>query len=82
MVAPAPVPPETLKAILEACGYTVAREDNSNWILVRGALEPPISLPKAGVLVAMDVLMQTLSDAKIDNLTYLTLKAKFAKPVN
>jgi len=82
MPALAPVPPETFKAILEACGYTVAREDQYNWTLVRGALEPPIILPKTGVLVGIDVLMQALSDAKIDNLTYLTLKAKFARHVN
>lgn len=82
MPALAPVPPETLKAILEACGFVVAHEDSFNWTLVRGEVEPPVILPKLGALVALDVMMQILSDAKIDNLTYLTLKSKFAKPVN
>lgn len=82
MVALAPVAPETFKAILEAVGYKVVREDEFNWTLVRGPLEVPIILPKEGLLVGIDVLMQALADAKIDNLTYLTHKAKFGKPVN
>jgi len=82
MPAFAPVAPETLKAILEAVGFKVSKEDGFNWTMVRGEHEPPIILPKLGVLVSLDVMMQALSDAKIDNLTYLTLKSKFAKPTN
>jgi hypothetical protein len=82
MPALAPVPPETLKAILEACGFTLAREDQYNWTMVRGEHEPPIVLPKLGLLVSVDIMMQILSDAKIDNLTYLTLKSRYTKHIN
>jgi hypothetical protein len=83
MPALAPVPPATLKVILEACGFSVAHEDAYNWTMVRGETEPPINLPKLGPLVSLDAMMQILSDAKIDNLTYLTLKAKYGgKHVN
>ena len=62
-----PIPPEQLKQILEYSGYTVVDQDEHNWLMDRkGSDHPPIPIPKAGPLVALDVLMYALDKAKIN----------------
>jgi hypothetical protein len=70
------VPPWALKAILELHGFSVVSEDEYNWMVEKansGASEPLI-IPKVGALVAVDVMMQVLIDAKLPLGTYLGLK--------
>lgn len=76
--AVAPIPPNALKEILCLHGYRVIAEDEYNWSLADRAQEKsePIIVPKIGDLVALDVMMQTLIDAKLNLSTYFALKEK------
>jgi hypothetical protein len=77
-----PVAPWALKEILCAYGLRVVYEDDWNWILD----EPnhpeiePITVPKIGETVAVDVMMDTLMNAKIGFGTYQSLKEKVLAP--
>jgi len=73
MPALAPVPPETLKRILEKYGYHLLKDDEYNWVLVHDEKDLPIVIPKLGDLVAVDVMMGALNMAKMDNATYFSL---------
>jgi hypothetical protein len=72
VVAIKPVPPGTLKKILERAGYGDCGEDVYNWVMVKGDDGIPITLPKLGDLVPVDVMMNALHLAGIDNLSYFT----------
>jgi hypothetical protein len=75
--AVAPIPPIALKDILCLHGYRVTAEDDFNWSLVdKNPNSEPIIIPKIGDLVALDVMMQTLIDAKLNLSTYFALKEK------
>jgi hypothetical protein len=76
--AVAPIPPEALKEILCLHGYRIIAEDDYNWSLTDKTQEKsePIIVPKIGELVALDVMMQTLIDAKLNLSTYFILKEK------
>jgi hypothetical protein len=76
--AVAPIPPGALKEILCLHGYRVSTEDEYNWSLTDKSQEnsEPIIVPKIGELVALDVMMQTLIDAKLNLSTYFALKEK------
>ncbi|SRR5258708_39193942 len=76
--AVAPIPPTALKQILELYGYVVIAEDDFNWVLSesKNEISEPIIIPKAGDLVAIDIMMQTFIDAKMNLQTYFMLKEK------
>lgn len=72
----APIPPLALKQILELYGFKVLSEDDYNWLMAdpnQPGVEP-IVLPKMGELVAIDVMMQALIDAKMGYATYFALR--------
>lgn len=72
--AVAPIPPPALKEILCLHGFKVIDEDEYNWVLADSENSVPITLPKMGELVAVDVMMQTLIDAKLNLSDYFRLK--------
>jgi hypothetical protein len=75
MPALAPIPPTLLRRILEMDGYKTVAEDALNWVLVRQvADELPVILPKIGKLVAVDVLMNALDRAQMNNARYFELR--------
>ena len=76
MPALAPVPPTILKKILELAGYKTFKEDVHNWAMARKDDELPIILPKLGRYVAVEVMMNALDRAKMDNATYFALHEK------
>ena len=72
----APIPPLALKQILELYGFKLVSEDEYNWLLADPGQSTcePIVLPKMGELVAIDVMMQVLIDAKMGYATYFALR--------
>ncbi|MCG8430898.1 MAG: hypothetical protein MJA29_06985 [Candidatus Omnitrophica bacterium] len=64
------VAPDILRDILIKYAFEVVGEDHYNWILVRGEKGIPITLPKQGDLVALDVMENALNEAKMDNGTF------------
>jgi len=83
MPAIACIPPWAMKEILEHFGYRVIAEDEYNWVLsdtrdhlgVAGEeAKEPLILPKRGDLLAVDVMMDTFVNAKLDYQTYFALK--------
>lgn len=72
----APIPPLALKQILELYGFKLLSEDDYNWLLTDPSQpnSEPIVLPKMGELVAIDVMMQALIDAKMGYATYFALR--------
>jgi hypothetical protein len=85
MPAIACIPPWAMKEILTLFGFLVIAEDEYNWVMSKtkdhlGVAEvdekEPIILPKRGELLALDVMMTTLINAKLDLHTYFALKAK------
>jgi hypothetical protein len=74
MPAIAVIPPECLKGILILYGYKVSSEDQLNWVLVREG-SVPITVPKLGELVGLDVLMSALNKSKMDNDVFFSLLA-------
>lgn len=71
-----PVHPKTLRKILKFHGYVVVGEDDLNWALARMDDDPPIILPKRGKLVAVEVMMDVLNKAAVDNATYFDFLSK------
>jgi hypothetical protein len=74
-----------MKEILQRFGFQVIAEDDYNWVLSEtkdhlGVAEvgekEPIILPKQGDLLALDVMMSTVINAKLDLHTYFALKAQ------
>jgi len=76
MPALAPVTPDAFRRILELHGYHIVQDDEYNWVLARDSKDVPIILPKKGSLVALDVMMDALDRAKMDNGTFFALKAE------
>lgn len=75
MPALAPIPPALLRRILELDDYKVIAEDLLNWVLVKTADDKlPIILPKIGKLVAVDVMMEALHRAQMNNGRYFELR--------
>jgi hypothetical protein len=76
--AVAPIPPWALKEILERYGFQVIAQDEFNWVFSESkeSVSEPIILPKMGDLVAIDIMMQALIDAKMNLQTYFVLKEK------
>ena len=74
MPALAPVAPDIFRRILELYGYKTVQEDEYNWALARNAKDIPLIIPKKGKLVALDIMMDALDKAKMDNGTFFTLK--------
>src|SRR5437660_5072491 len=72
----APIPPVALKQIIELYGFKLLSEDDYNWLLADPSQpnNEPIVLPKMGELVAIDVMMQALIDAKMGYATYFALR--------
>jgi hypothetical protein len=69
-----PLPPKTLKAVLEAYGFAVEEEDDFNWALHKeGAPRPVVIVPKDGELVSLSLMMGILDQLNIDNGTYFNL---------
>src|SRR6266542_5333300 len=61
MVAPKPVPPGVFRKLLEERGFKVIDEDVFNWVMAKGKDEIPLTVPKLGDLIPMDVMMRILS---------------------
>lgn len=85
MPAIAPISPWAMKTILELFGFQVIAEDDYNWVMsetkehlgvAESGEKEPILLPKLGDLLALDVMMSTVINAKLDLHTYFALKAK------
>jgi|HubBroStandDraft_2_1064218.scaffolds.fasta_scaffold836647_1 hypothetical protein len=85
MPAIAPIPPWAMKEILHLFGFQVIAEDEYNWVLsetkdhlgvAEAGEKEPIILPKLGDELALDVMMSTVINAKLDLHTYFALKAK------
>jgi len=72
----APVAPETLKRILELKGYRVVSEDDLNWALARDLKGEPVIIPKAGELVALDVMSAALDTAQMSNSEYFRFRTQ------
>jgi len=67
--------------ILELRGYKVVTDDNLNWVMEpskyeSGILQEPITLPKRGALLSVDIMMDTLIKTKTDLHMYFALKDK------
>jgi hypothetical protein len=75
---PSPVPPLAFKQILELYGFKVISEDEFNWLLAdpHQPDSEPLILPKIGELVAIDIMMQAMIDAKMGYATYFALRDK------
>jgi hypothetical protein len=74
----APIPPLALKEILVQYGFRILFEDEYNWILDepdQPTIEP-IVIPKIGEVVAVDVMMDTIINARMAYGTYFALKEK------
>jgi hypothetical protein len=71
-----PVPPWALKEILVAYGFRVVFEDDYNWIFDEPSHSEiePLLVPKIGDVVAVDVMMDTLVNARMTFGAYQTLK--------
>ncbi len=76
MAAPRPVPPGQFRKLLEHDGYRVIDEDMSNWVMAKGESDIPFTVPKLGDLIPLDVMMNVLDKARIDNGTYFRLLAE------
>ena len=76
MAALAPIPGRTLKAMLQADGYSVKHEDDENWTMDRGQDDEILSIPKYGDVLAMDVMGSLLDKAKINDRKYFDLLAR------
>ena len=59
------VPPGVLKRLLELEGFSVADEDDDNWVLGRDSLDDVVVVPKAGDAVAGHVVQAVFSVARI-----------------
>jgi hypothetical protein len=75
------IPPIAMKRILELRGYRIVSEDEFNWVMEpskyeAGSLQEPITLPKRGALLAVDIMMDTLIKTKTDLQMYFSLKEK------
>lgn len=76
MPALAPVAPEVLLKILKQASYIVIAEDEFNWSIARGDADAPLIIPKRGKLVSVEIMMDALDKAKMDNATYFDFLAK------
>jgi hypothetical protein len=70
-----------MKRILELRGYKVVAEDQFNWVMEpskyeAGSLQVPVTLPKRGALLSVDIMMDTIIKTKTDLHMYFTLKEK------
>lgn len=71
------VPPAQFLEILKKAGFRVLQEDVWNWVLARNETDIPITLPKTGDFVAVDVTMDlVLSKAGVGMARYLDLVAE------
>jgi hypothetical protein len=75
MPALVPIPPAELRCILEMDGYKILSQDEFNWVLAKGETDVPIILPKKGDLVSLEILMDTLDKAKMNDGTYFRYKS-------
>ena len=87
LAALAPIDPVSLKCIFELSGYTVVGEDQFNWLLTHKDKSLPITLPKLGDLVPLEILMDTVfTKAGMDLRIFFELKSRVAgvkyPPVN
>jgi len=79
LAALAPIDPVSLKCIFELNGYAVIHEDDYNWLLSHSDEKLPITLPKLGDLVPLEILMDTVfTKAGMDLRVYTELKGRVA----
>jgi hypothetical protein len=73
-----------MKSILEIWGWEVIAEDEWNWVIAEAKKDKgePIILPKQGRVLALDVMMQTLIDTKLDLYNYFLIKEKVLGPAD
>jgi hypothetical protein len=74
--AVAPIPPWALKKILELRGFEVIADDDFNWAMADPKLpaSEPMIIPKTGDRVAVDIMMQTFIDGRMNLREYFELK--------
>ena len=75
MAALAPIPARKLKQMVELEGYAVRHEDDDNWVMDRGPDDEILNIPKAGRVLALDVMDSLLAKAKINDRKYFDLLA-------
>jgi hypothetical protein len=78
LAVPRPIPPVQLKRVVELRGYKLIDEDEWNWAFAKDD-GVPITIPKDGEYVAVDVMMDTLHKTGTDLGTYFTLRDQSAK---
>jgi len=67
------VAPDILKDILLKYAFEIVAEDEHNWLFVRGETGIPVTLPKHGELVALDIMENALIEAQMNNGTFFRL---------
>ncbi len=72
----APIPPEALKKILELRGFEVVADNEFNWAMADPKLpsSEPMIIPKTGNRVAVDIMMQTFIDGRMNLREYFELR--------
>jgi hypothetical protein len=74
--AVAPIPPWALAKILELSGFQVIVEDEFHWAFAdpKTPHSEPMIIPKMGERVAVDIMMQTFIDGRMNLRTYFEFK--------
>jgi hypothetical protein len=75
-----PVAPNVLRRILELKGYGLVADGKLNWVMWRSDAKP-ITLPKAGDLIAVEVMCNVLDEAAISDAEFLRLRFLAAQRV-
>ena len=71
MPALAPIPPEQLKRVMEILDFIVVDEDQYNWLMDKeGRNDPPITIPKIGPLVALQIMDAVIQQASVNHFQY------------
>jgi len=74
-----PIPPKTLKRILELAGYKVVADDSCSWILENNG--HPVVISQTMKLVPLDVMQSILEPAEITGEKFDELLAEAEKPL-
>jgi hypothetical protein len=68
-----PIPPAALRHVLEAAGHQILTEDDYNWLMARVPADIPLVVPHRVRLIPVDVLMDILDEAGINNREFFRL---------
>jgi len=78
IAVPTPLRPHHLKRVVELRGYAIVDEDDWNWVLAKD-VGIPITIPKDGEFVAVEVMLETLHKTGTDLGTYFPLRDQAAR---